>query len=103
MSRFTSEYEKSLSRWDDEITRDNKWWIIGLEFSKKKINYYYSNRVELWAEPIQLKLNPFNYRAWLARARVEFELSHEPELYCAALDDSILHALVSVGRLALDL
>jgi hypothetical protein len=51
MNRVTSEYDELLSFWDYEITRDNEWWIIELEFSKKNINYYYSSRVELWAEP----------------------------------------------------
>jgi hypothetical protein len=31
------QYEKSLSRWDGEMMRDNERWIIGLEFSKKNI------------------------------------------------------------------
>jgi hypothetical protein len=39
----------------------------------------------------QLKLNSFNYRARLARAklaraRIKLELTHEPELFCSALD-----------------
>jgi hypothetical protein len=37
MSRVISEYDKSLSRWDDEITKDNDRWIIELEFTKTNI------------------------------------------------------------------
>jgi hypothetical protein len=52
MSRVTSEYEKSWSRWDGEMVRDNERWVIGLEFSKKKyINYYYLSWVKLRVEP----------------------------------------------------
>jgi hypothetical protein len=37
---------------------------------KKHISYYYSRRVESRAEPTQLKLSSFNYRARLARVKL---------------------------------
>jgi hypothetical protein len=76
--------------------------VIGLVFGKKNIYKLFFIRAESSHEPSrpQLKLGSFNYRARLARAklarvilararlartRAEPELSHEPEIFCAAL------------------
>jgi hypothetical protein len=78
------------------MVRDNERGVIGLEFSKKIYKLFFI-RAESSHEPSrpQLKLGSFNYRARLARARLarvilarvrsEPDLSHEPELFCAAL------------------
>jgi hypothetical protein len=80
------------------MVRDDERGVIELEFGKKKYKLFFI-RAESSHEPSrpQLKLCSFNYQIRLARVkltrvilvrartRAETELSHEPELFCAAL------------------
>jgi hypothetical protein len=78
------------------MVRDDERGVIGLEFGKKIYKLFFI-RAESSHEPSrpQLKLGSFNYRVRLARARSEPVLSHEPEIFCAALCESA-HGLVTL-------
>jgi hypothetical protein len=99
MSRVMSKYEKSLSRWDDEIMWDNERWIIGLEFSRKKyINYYYSSRIELRTEPTprtEPRPVPATTHPWIARASLQFP--GQPYGRCSVLQPQVWNAVQNAG------
>jgi hypothetical protein len=91
------------------MVRNDERGVIGLEFGKKIYKLFFI-RAESSHEPSrpQLKLGSFNYRARLARvilararlarARSEPELSHEPEIFCAALCESAYGLVTLVSQ-----
>jgi hypothetical protein len=62
----------SLSYWDGEMMRDNKRWIIRLEFDRRKNIQTIIIQVESNYEPKRswLKLSSFNDRAKIARIKL---------------------------------
>jgi hypothetical protein len=75
--------------------RDNERWIIELGFDKKKrINYYYSSRIESQAELTQLKLSSFNYRIRLAQTKlIWIRLARGAFFFYTALFMRVTHEL----------